>query len=112
MAWIEGIPVVLYERTQTGEDAFHAPVYTETPVTVENVLVTPVDASAVTTELQLDGRRAAYELGIPKGDAHTWEGCTVEFFGQKWRVFGSVTQYIDALVPLAWNKKVQVERIE
>lgn len=52
MALIEGIPVILYERTQTGEDAFHAPVYTETPVTVENVLITPVDNAAVVTDLR------------------------------------------------------------
>lgn len=82
MALIEGIPVILYERTQTGEDAFHAPVYTETPVTVENVLITPVDNAAVVTDLQLTGRRVAYELCIPKGDAHRWEGCTVEFLAR------------------------------
>lgn len=41
-ALIKGIPVTLYERTKTGEDAFHEPVYAETPVTVENVLITPV----------------------------------------------------------------------
>ena len=44
MPWIKGIPVTLYEKTQTDEDAFHDPVYTEMPVTVENVLVTPADA--------------------------------------------------------------------
>lgn len=110
MPWIKGIPVTLYEKTQTGEDAFHDPVYTETPVTVENVLITPVDNAAVVTELQLTGRRLAYELCIPKGDTHRWEGSTVEFFGQKWRVFGGVSQYIEDLVPLAWNRKVQVER--
>lgn len=112
MPWIKGIPVTLYEKTQTGEDRFHDPVYAENPVTVENVLVTPADASAVTTELQLTGRRVAYELCIPKGDAHRWEGCTVEFFGQKWRVYGGASQYIEALVPLDWNKKVKVERYE
>ena len=112
MALIKGIPVVLYQRTAAGRDQANAALYTETPVTVENVLVTPVGAAAVTTPLQLEGRRAAYELCIPKGDKHSWEGCTVEFFGQKWRVVGSVTQYIDALVPLCWNKKVQVERYE
>lgn len=112
MAWISGIPVILYERVKTGEDEAHEPIYTETPVTVENVLVTPVDASAVVTELQLKGRHLAYELCIPKGDTHAWENCTVEFFGKKFRVYGSVQQYIDALVPLDWNKKVRVERFE
>ena len=37
-ALIKGIPVTLYERTKTGEDAFHEPIYTEIPVIVENVL--------------------------------------------------------------------------
>lgn len=112
MAWIKGIPVILYERTDSGEDAFREPLYTETPVTVENVLVTPADAEAVVTELQLNGRHLAYELCIPKGDTHRWEGCIVEFFGQKFRVYGGVQQYMDALVPLDWNKKVRVERYE
>lgn len=112
MAWIRGIPVILYERVKTGEDEAHEPIYTETPVTVENVLVTPLDASAVVTELDLTGRHLAYELAIPKADAHAWEGCAVEFFGRKFRVYGSVQQYMEDLVPLDWNKKVQVERFE
>lgn len=109
---LKGIDVTLYEKTQSGTDEADAPVYTETPVTVHNVLVGEPSAEEITTELQLTGRRLAYELCIPKGDAHRWEGCTVEFFGQKWRVYGGASQYIEALVPLAWNKKVQVERIE
>ena len=39
MAIIKGIPVVLYEKTQTGVDEFNAPIYAETPVTINNVLV-------------------------------------------------------------------------
>lgn len=109
---IQGIPVALYERTQTGEDPFGAPVYTETPVTVENVLVAPTAADAVVQDLQLYGKRAVYELCLPKGDAHVWEDCRVDFFGQSFRVFGPVQEYIDALVPLDWNKKVKVERYE
>lgn len=112
MLWIKGIPVTLYEKTQTGEDRFHDPVYAENPVPVENVLVTPADASAVTTELQLSGHHLAYELSIPKGDAHDWENVTVEFFSQKWRTYGGVQQYIEELAPLDWNKKVKVERYE
>ena len=65
-ALIKGIPVTLYERTKTGEDAFHEPIYTEIPVIVENVLITPVDSAASPTELQLSGRHLVYELCIPK----------------------------------------------
>lgn len=108
---IRGIDVTLFERTKTGEDAFHAPVYEETPVTVENVLVTPVAAEAVTADLQLYGKRAVYELCLPKGDAHNWAaGSRVDFFGGSWRVFGPVTGYIEANLPLGWNRKVKVER--
>ncbi len=41
------------EKTQTGTDAFHAPIYTETAVEVENVLVQPVSADDVISDLQL-----------------------------------------------------------
>ena len=109
---IKGIPVTLYERVQTGVDAFNAPVYTETPVVVSNVLVTPASMEDVISSLQLYGRRMAYELCIPKGDAHSWEGCRVNFFGQSFRAYTPAEEYIEANVPLKWNKKVQVERIE
>lgn len=107
---IKGIPVVLYERTPTGKDDLDETLYTETPVTVPNVLVTPATAEAVVSELQLNGHRLAYELCLPKGDAHTWEGCRVEFFGQRFRVYAPPTEYIEALTPLDWNRKVKVER--
>lgn len=110
--FLHGIPVTLYERTQSGTDAFNAPIYSETPVTVENVLVSPVSAEAVVGELQLYGKRAVYELCLPKGDAHDWEDCRVDFFGQSWRVYTPVEEWIEAMVPLDWNKKVRVERYD
>ena len=109
---LRGIDVTLYEKHKVGEDDFHAPVYEETPVTVHNVLVGEPDAAAVVSELQLNGRRLAYVLAIPKGDTHDWEGAAVVFFGQKFRAYGSVTQGMEAMIPLRWNKKVKVERYE
>ena len=109
---LKGIDIILYEKTQTGEDAFHAPIYEETPVTVHNVLVGEPSAEEVTTELQLTGRRLAYTLAIPKGDAHDWDNVRVEFFGQTFRTCGGVVQGIESMVPLCWNKKVQVVRYE
>lgn len=107
---IKGIPVILYERTKIGEDPFGAAEYTETPTIVENVLVTPVAADAVVQDLQMYGKRAAYELCLPKGDSHQWEDCRVEFFGQSWRVYTPAQEYIEAQLPLDWNRKVRVER--
>lgn len=109
---IHGITVRLYEKTQIGTDAFNAPVYTETPVDVENVLVGEPSSDDIVNDMQLYGKRVAYTLAIPKGDAHSWDNVTVEFFGQKFRTYGGVTQGIEAMVPLAWNKKVKVERHE
>lgn len=110
MAMIKGIAVTLYETTQTGVDAFHAPVFSETPVVVKNVLVSPVSVEDTVQDLQLYGKRAEYELYIPKGDTHTWEDRRVDFFGHRWRTFGFVTEYIAGNVPLDWNRKIKVER--
>lgn len=109
---MKGITVTLYERIQSGADAFNAPIWTETPVDVENVLITPVTDEDVISDLQLYGKHSVYELSIPKGDAHTWDGCRVDFFGQSFRVFTKGREWIEGLVPLSWNKKVKVERFE
>lgn len=107
---IHGITVRLYVKTQTGTDDFGAPVFDETPKEVCNVLVGEPTSEDIISSLQLYGKRIAYTLAIPKGDEHDWEDVTVEFFGQKFRTYGGVTQGIDTLIPLCWNKKVKVER--
>ena len=107
---IRGITILLYEKRQTGTDAFHAPIYEETPVEVPNVLVGEPSAEDIVNEMQLYGKRIAYTLAILKGDTHDWNDVTVEFFGQKWHTYGGVTQGIEAMIPLSWNKKVKVER--
>lgn len=107
---IKGITVLLYERIPDGEDALRNPVYREEPVEVENVLVSPAESSAIVADLQLHGKKAVYELSIPKGDTHIWEDRTVEFFGQKWKTFGFCQQLISELVPLDWDRKIKVER--
>ena len=107
---IKGISVLLYVPTQTSVDAFRAPVYSETPVTVENVLVCPTAAQAVVEELALYGKRSEYELCIPKNDTHDWTDRRISFFGQDFRSFGPVKEYIEANVPGPWNRVVKVER--
>lgn len=102
--------MVLFQTTKTGVDAFNAPIYSEVPVTIDNVLVTPVNTKDIIDGVQLYGKHAVYELCIPKGDSHDWEDKTVEFFGQKWRTFGFPLRLIEENVPLAWNMKVKVER--
>lgn len=107
-----GITVTLYEKTQTGVDALNDPVYTLTPVDVDNVLVGQPETDDVTDSISLYGKRIAYWLGLPKGDSHNWTDTTVEIWGESFRTFGDVVQGIEANVPTAWHKKVRVERCE
>lgn len=110
---MKGITITLYERTQTDVDELNNPVYSETPVSVDNVLVAPVSSTEVLDTYNLTGRKAVYQLGIPKGDTHEWTaGKKVNFFGEDWRIIELPEEGIDKLIPLAWNKKVRVERYE
>lgn len=107
-----GVRVVLYERTQTGTDAFNDPVYAKTPVTVENVLIGQPTTEEITSSIDLYGKKTEYMLGIPKVDEHNWEDTEVEFFGRKWHTFGMTIQGIEANVPTPWHRKVRVARCE
>ena len=109
---MKGITVALYERTISNQDPFGNPVYTEKAVSVDNVLVAPTTADDIVDSQDLEGRKVAYTLAIPKGDAHEWENQFVEFFGERFKVYGIPTQGIEDNIPLAWNKKVTVERVE
>lgn len=110
MGLIKGTAVILYEKTEAGEDAFHKKIYKEVPVVIENVLIAPASSSEILDQTNLEGRKAVYTLAIPKGDEHKWEDATVEFFGEKWHTFGMPLMGIGDLVPLEWNKKVMVDR--
>lgn len=104
--------MVLITKTGTGKDAFNRPITTETHTTVENVLVSPVSQTdvAVVNELAMNGKKALYQLAIPKGDTNSWEDAEVEFFGERWKTVGYSTIGIEDMIPLEWNRKVLVER--
>lgn len=114
---MRGITVTLYTKTQTGTDPFGAPVYTETPVTVANVLVGQPDTDDITSSTDLYGKRIDYMLGIPKGDAHDWTDKRVEWtdaYGRTVRceTFGFPVTGVEHLVPTPWHMKVRCHRIE
>lgn len=106
---LKGITVTLYTVTQAGVDGFGRPVYAETAVSVDDVLVAPLSDTEVLDTLNLTGRKAVYQLGLPKGDDHEWENRRVSFFGEDFRVIGHPTEGIENMIPLRWNKKVKVE---
>lgn len=112
MSRIKGITVTLYEETQSGTDGFGRPIYTETAIAVDNVLVAPASTSETLDTVNLTGKKAVYTLGIPKGDTHNWKDKKVEFFGETFRTFGEPLKGIEEMIPLEWNTKIQVERYE
>ena len=110
MAYICGITVTLIKLVTTGYDDYGQPIQTEQSVEVNNVLVNPISDAEAVEIFNLEGKKAVYQLAIPKGDTNTWENNYVEFFGRRWKVIGPEIQGIDSMIPLDWNKKVRVER--
>lgn len=118
MARIKGITVKLYEQEITGHDPFGAPIYEEIPVDVDNVLVGQPTDEELTSAVSLYGKRIAYMLGIPKGDAHDWVEKKVEWtdaYGQTHvcQTFGFPITGIEENIPaqIPWHKKVRCEKI-
>lgn len=112
MAMIKGIKVTLYEKIKTGTDEFNHPIYEEKKVEVENVLVMPASVTEVIDMQKLTGKKAVYNIAIPKGDTHVWKDNRVEFFGEMWNVIGFPQMGIEENIPLDWNQKWMVERYE
>lgn len=109
---IKGMTIILVEQTANGVDEFNRPKYTETEVSVENVLVGLPETSGITASNDLTGKKGSYVLGIPKGDTHEWKDRKVKFFGRTWKTFGYPIEGIETNIPLSWHKKVMVEAYE
>lgn len=102
--------IILVDKVKKGTDPFNNPTYEEQGIEVDNVLISPTSTDDIINQQSLTGKVAVYTLAIPKGDTHEWEDKEVLFFGQRWRTFGFVTEGIEDMIPLDWNKKVMVER--
>lgn len=109
---IKGITVTLYEKKRIDTDPFGNPVYSETPVKVKNVLVTPASTEEMLDNLRLTGKKAVYNIAIPKKDKHQWQDSRVEFFGCTWQVIGFPQEGIEENIPLFWNQKWMVAKYE
>lgn len=112
MGHIGGITITLYDQVLIGADDMNAPVYEEKPVQVGNVLYAPVEAQEVLDTTDLKGRKLVIQLAIPKGDSHKWEDRDIEIDGKRFHTIGPVSEGIDKLIPLDWNKKIKAESYE
>lgn len=114
MAILKGITVTLYEQAIDGYDPIGIPVYTDTPVTVQNVLIGEPTTEDITTSTQLYGKVIRYMLGIPKGDTHDWMDKKVSWtdaYGLTHTVktFGFPITGIEDNIPGPWHMKVRCE---
>lgn len=62
---IKGITVTLYEKTQTGIDDFGAPIYEETAIDVQNVLVGEPNGEDIISTDQLEGKEVGIHARYP-----------------------------------------------
>ena len=97
MTLLKGIDIVLIDKVENGADEFNYPIFVDKEIVVKNVIVAPVKTEDVTNVVNLTGKKAEYQLGIPKGDKNTWENREVG---------------IESMIPLSWNRKVMVEKYE
>ena len=116
MGRITGRTITLYNKVKVGTDSFNRPVYEDVPEEVENVLIGEPASQEIIDTLNTTGKRVAFVLGIPKGDTHVWTDRMVDlpsdFPPGKYRVIGRPVGGQEELIPLSWNKKVQVEYFE
>jgi hypothetical protein len=111
---MKGVTVTLYETTQTGSDEWGNPIYSETPVQVDNVLIGEPTTDDITTSTQMYGKTIRCMLGIPKGDTHDWENKKIEWtdaYGRTYtlRSFGYPITGVEANIPTRWHMKVRCE---
>lgn len=110
---MRGITVTLVEKTQTGTDDLNRPIYEDSYIDVDNVLVGEPTSDEIANTMSLYGKMAKYTLAIPKGDANDWTDTEVILpspFEGKYKTIGYPTAGIEANIPLMWNKKVIIER--
>lgn len=111
---LRGMTVTLYTQKQTGSDSLGAPIYKETAVTVDNVLIGEPSTDDIVQTTQMYGKALFCMLGIPKGDTHDWQDKRVSWtdsYGREHnaRTFGFPITGIEANIPGPWHMKMRCE---
>ena len=107
------ITVLLHNFVDTGQrDKTNRPIVAESITVVEGCLYAPVSSEDIVNTLNLTGKRAEYQICIPKGDTNDWENARVDFLGKSWETIGIPEEGIEENIPLRWNRKIKVARYE
>lgn len=112
---MRGLTVTLYDLVPTGtEDEFGVPIYTESPVNVQDVLVGEPTTDDIASSTALYQKQIRFMLGIPKGDNHDWMDKKVSWtdaYGRTitCKTFGFPITGVEANIPTRWHMKVRCE---
>lgn len=109
---IRGETVILLNKTVTGTDPFGGDIYTETEISVDNVIIGTPSTEDEAAEINISGKKISFVLGIPKGDTNDWQDKIVKIRGVKYKTYGFPLTQTAANVPGKWNTQVKVERYE
>lgn len=105
--------VWLVNDVATGQvDRTNRPITAEVATLVSGVLYAPMSTDDVTNTLNLTGKKAVYQLAIPKGDANDWTNARVILNNKTYRTIGIPEEGMDDNIPLKWNRKVRLEVYE
>lgn len=109
---IRGETVILINREEIGRDPFGNPIYDEKESVVSDVIIGQPTFEEALSDMQLNGKRLAFVLGIPKNDTHEWKDSIVLIRSERFRTYGFPLEQTVANVPGKWNMQVKVERYE
>lgn len=104
------ITVQLAKKTQGAPDPFGMPTETEELIDVPGCLVGQPSSDDITQTLEMYGKRIAFVVGVPKGDANDWTDTDVIIWGERYHTIGWPETGIQSNIPLKWGKNVKVER--
>lgn len=113
---IRGITATVYKPKEAAKDRLGNTTKTWESVKVDNVLVSPLSGEDLETS-RPEGVNVALTLHFPKSFTASLKGCEVALPAPwalahgRYRVIGDPMPYIDANVPNAWNRPVNVEAV-
>lgn len=114
---MRGLAVTLTDRVLSGWSTGGDPLWSETKIVVDNVLVGEPSPEEVAASTGVPGRRLSYILGIPKGDTTDWKARDVSWAGPDGRpiharTFGDPVSGVEHLIPTPWHRKVRCYRYD
>lgn len=96
-------------RTQVGVDELNRPIYKETWEEIAGCVVGSPSSEDIENEINLSGKRIAYEIFLPNKDTHTWTGASVKIKDKEYRVIGDVKESFVRFSHIPCNKLISVE---